>query len=137
MIENTTGILQPQLQNRWKIEFDLEDQVSLQAVECTIDYCSRMLWLSVEQPIVNDVLHRLFYNLSKSNDKCKMSVISMDGEETETAKITINGQLISHSFRLDYAASAAATHHVTFSFDHVESFENKNHSLYRIPSEFE
>ena len=141
MIENITGILQPQLQNRWKLQFELDEVVGIQAIECSIDYVNKFLHFTVEQPVENgESMHRLFYNLATQDEQCKMSVITMDGEGNETTKITVNGNLLSHFFGLDYASSASARHRVSFSFTEVESFEKEIPTLkgtYVFPNQFE
>jgi hypothetical protein len=122
----STGILKPQLQNRWTFKVvpsqNLDPDLDLgvftsQAISCSIDYSSNYLYLTFEQNTSDDTLHR-FFQAAPYTD---FIITTIDGHNNETAKLFILGaMLLNHSFSLDYAASQAAAHSVTFSFDSIE-----------------
>jgi len=128
--EIATGILQPKLQNRWRLTIlpnvPIIDEVKIilimQIVSFTFNYHLQTLEIIVEQNINNNHLHTFVKQLSalsKSNDYDSISFVveELDGMGNVNGRFMFSAcKLLDHRYMLDYASSEACTHWIKMSF---------------------
>lgn len=126
-----TGILQPHLQNRWRLNTQIQntpfiDEVlellAMQLVSFKFDYHNQLMEMEFEQNANDTKLHTFIKQLSKLTktndyDNVKFVVDGLDGSDTVLFRFLFSGcKLLEHEFVLDYAASGACRHWIKLSF---------------------
>jgi len=139
MLKNATGILKPTLQNRWRLLFNDDNEndklFSMQAVNCSINYVDKLLFLEFQQNESCDTFHKMFIQLSEINKPCLFYVQTLDGNGDVTSSIKVNTKaMLNHKFELNYASSDFARHRVCFK---VNKFRVEMPSSDSFISEFE
>jgi hypothetical protein len=110
-------ILQPQLQNRWRISFLRNNgtqvqTLSLQAVSVSMDYVTRTAYCVIQQSLNGNEQNEI---LSLVDKNFHAVVETLDGQEKVTSKTILRScTMISHYTALDYSTQAAQEHQMTF-----------------------
>jgi hypothetical protein len=126
-----TGILMPAVQNKWRLNVNLQntpflDEVleilALQVLSFKFDYHNQVMEMVIEQNLNDTKLHtfvKQLSKLSKTNDyeKVKFVVEGLDGTDKVTYRFLFSGcKLLEHEFVLDYACGQACRHWLKMSF---------------------
>lgn len=115
------GILQPALQNRWRVMFETlgvrppkyDYQIlSMQAVRCDFDFIKKTLKLEIEQSVSGEE-HDAIINLI-AQEYFKVRVDLLDGNDgLYHSLVCLNARIVEHNLKFDYAMSGCLKHLIT------------------------
>lgn len=131
----TIGILQPILQNRWRILFNNNRKVkvpqegksnilAMQATKCKINYLKKEVNVEIEQSTIGDE-HTVIYDFCKDSISPftlgNVRIDVLDGADGLYHAIEfLHCQIIDHDLTFDYASGDVSKHLITFSFKDLE-----------------
>jgi len=117
-----TGILHPMLTHRFMIQYSAKDLNHLQT-ECMTrqttnfktNFKKREISFDIEQPMLTDMIEAI--NTFVLSSGVRVTMCAMDGAGGVISKTEFVGQVVSHSFDLDYAITGAAKHSITVKYE--------------------
>ena len=124
----STGILSPVFAHRFRVLFPTGSKniniFSMQVERCLMNFTKRTLEIHVQQAVADNGMLK---EMCKFMRKRRLSVVYvdlLDGNDKVIRRIVFDGlQPSDHTFNLDYAICAVATHIMKFTFDDVDALE--------------